>query len=374
MLVVIMAKKKIGVGIIGCGAVSKAHINAYLELDNECEIKAIADINLENAVKIAALIPGKVDIYEDINTLVKREDIDVLSICTPPYLHREQVIASLSSGKHVICEKPFASSLADCDEMIAASKHFNRKLSISHQLRFGRDIKRVKHIVKSGMLGDIVFAQVQSLYWRGDSYFQKAWRGSWELEGGGVLMTQAIHPLDLLIDILGPVKKVKAEMDTVSHQAEVEDYITASVEFKNGVQAYLLSTLNSVNNEMKITLSGKTKSVQWPLNFHAVTETNSGFPVFDPKGLQALSEKAEEITTGRDDHFAPITDMIAAIKENREPLVNGAEARRTIEVVTGIYKAASTNQTVYFPIEKNDPWYSREGIISNVKRKKLNSK
>jgi UDP-N-acetyl-2-amino-2-deoxyglucuronate dehydrogenase len=366
-----MEKKRIGVGIIGCGAVSKAHVKAYIELHKECSIKVVADINRMQATMLANEVPNPVDVYDDIKSLLEREDIDLVSICTPPFLHKDQVILAFSYGKHVICEKPFAPSLADCDEMIEAARHYNRKLCITLQLRFGRDINRVKHIVKSGILGEIVFAQVIGLYWRGDSYYKKDWRGSWEKEGGGVLMTQAIHPLDLLLDILGPVKKVQAQMDTLSHQVEVEDYITATIEFVNGVKAHLLSTLCTVENELKIRISGKTKAVNWPLSYHAVQETASGFPTVDHFEEELLHEIAQEITNGRDDHYAPISDMVWAIRENREPTINGREARKSIEVVTGIYKSATTHKPVEFPIDKNDPWYTSQGIMKNVKRNQL---
>ncbi|OCA85970.1 hypothetical protein A8F94_14075 [Bacillus sp. FJAT-27225] len=363
-----MAEQKIGVGIIGCGAVSMAHVKAYLELEKDCTIRAVADIQPGSAEKLAGEIPGHIDMYDDIGSLLKREDIGVVSICTPPFLHKEQVIEALSKGKHVICEKPFAPSLADCDAMIDAAVHFNRKLCVTLQLRFGEDFKRVRHIVKSGMLGEIVFAQMQGLYWRGDAYYKKDWRGTWEKEGGGILMTQAIHPLDLLLDLLGGVKSVKAEMDTISHHVEVEDFITAVIEFEAGVRVHILATINSVNNGVKISLSGKTKAIEWPMAFHAVSETPGGFPVLDHEGFQALKMKGEEIPAGRDDHFAPISDMISAIKNNREPVVNGVEARKSIELVTGIYKSASINQSVTFPVDKNDPWYSKEGILSHIKR------
>jgi UDP-N-acetyl-2-amino-2-deoxyglucuronate dehydrogenase len=166
----------------------------------------------------------------------------------------------------------------------------------------------------------------------------------------------------LLLDLLGPVRSVRAEMDTISHHVEVEDFITARMEFESGVKAHLLSTLSSVNNEVKINISGKTKAIQWPLQIHAVKETESGFPIVDQDGIQALNEKAEEITTGREDHFAPISDMISAIQEDREPVISGVEARRVIEVVSAIYKSASTGKPVTFPIQKNDPWYTRSGL------------
>lgn len=277
---------------------------------------------------------------------------------------------AFAHGKHVICEKPFALSLEDCDSMIEGARKYNKKLCITHQLRFSRDIKQIKHVINSGVMGEIVFAQLQGLYWRGDSYYKNGWRGTWEKEGGGVLMTLAIHPLDLLIDVLGPVKSVSAEMETISHTIEVEDYITASLEFKNGVKANLLATSNSVENDIKIRFSGKTKAIQWPLDYHATANTNDGFSLADPQGVAVLKEKADEITNGRDDHYAPLSDMISAIKENRQPIITGMEARKVIEVVTGIYKSATLKKAVKLPIDQNDPWYTKQGILQNVKRHK----
>lgn len=366
-----MKRQYSGVGIIGCGSLSKAHIKAFNALHNECTVRALADPNVANANMLSEFLRDKVDVYEDISFLLKREDIGIVSICTPPFLHKEQVIQAFRCGKHVICEKPFAPSLADCDDMIKAARDFERKLCVTMQLRFGTDFKRVKHIVESGLLGPIHFAEMQGLYWRGPSYYEKDWRGRWESEAGGVMMTLGIHPLDLFLDILGPVDSVSAEMASLNHQVEVEDQVAASLTFRNQTKAHILCTLNSVENGISMRFSGETKAVSFPLDFHAVKESEGGFPLPDEKGIEELRSAAAAIIEGCDDHFGPIADMVAAIKEGREPFVNGLEARKSIEVVTAIYKSATLGESVLLPITNEDPWYTTKGIQKHVKRNAL---
>ncbi|MFC5648641.1 Gfo/Idh/MocA family protein [Paenibacillus solisilvae] len=369
-----MTPNKFGVGIIGCGAISGYHVKAYAEFP-ECELKAVADISLDKARQLAASAGDGVEAYESFQALLARDDIDIVSICTPPFAHKETVIASLLAGKHVLCEKPFAPSLQDCDEMIEAARKTGRKLAVTFQYRYRKDFNQMKRIVDSGVMGPPVFAQMNGLYWRGDDYYNVPWRGKFETECGGVTMNHAIHPLDVFLWIMGDLQSVTATAHTVAHQIEVEDMSTATATFKNGATAQLTCTLNSVKQDISLTVSGKTKAIgvtgafsEQPLSYHAVKDNGGGFSIPDPEGAAELQQAASEVTHGTEDHTGPIGDLLAAIREDREPVVNGLEGRRTIEAITAIYKSAAAGTKVTLPLAKDDPWYTTDGILRNVKR------
>ena len=364
-----MREHRFGIGIIGCGNVSRSHAKAYQSLADQCDIKAVADPQRERAAALAASVGEGVGVYEDYRKLLERDDIDVVSVCTPPFAHLEPVIEALKAGKHVLVEKPFGPSLEDCDRMIEAARRYGRKLCVTFQYRYRQDFNQIRHLIRTGALGPIVFAQMSGLYWRGDAYYDVAWRGTWATECGGVTMNQAIHPLDIFLWLMGDVESVYAETDTVAHDIEVEDWSAAILKFRNGAVGQVLCTVNSVQSDIRMVFSGKTRGVSIPLAFHAVCENEGGFPVADEQGVKELERLASEIASGTDDHTGPIRDLLQAIREGRDPTVSGEEGRRVIEIITAIYKSAATGQRVMLPIPKDDPWYTTEGLHRLVKKR-----
>lgn len=357
-----------GIGIIGCGAISNHHAKAYVELNRDCVIRAVADLNRTKAEQLAASIGGTVSVYEDYRELLSRDDIDVVSVCTPPFAHKGPVMDALYAGKHVLVEKPFAPSLADCDEMIEASKKAGKKLVVTFQYRYRQDFNQIKHLLDQGLLEPLTFAQMNGLYWRGDKYYEVDWRGTWKSECGGVTINHAIHPLDIFLWLMGEAESVNAEMHTMAHDIEVEDLSFAVIRFKSGAVGQIACTVNSVKSDIRMEFSGKRQSVSIPLAFHAVREDERGFPIADEEGVRALTAAAQAIDSGNDDHTGPIRDLFQAIRENREPKVGGREGRRVIELITALYKSATTGERVSLPITKDDPWYTTSGLQDLVKK------
>lgn len=359
---------KFGVGIVGCGGISGAHAKGYLALGDQCEIKAVSDLYIDKAERLASNIGGEVDVYKDYQDLLARPDIDVVSICTPPYAHKAPVIDALKAGKHVLVEKPFAGSLQDCDEMIETSRAACKNLCVTFQYRYRQDFNQIRHLIRSGAIAPITFAQMSGLYWRGNAYYAVPWRGNWDTECGGVTMNHAIHPLDIFLWLMGDPESVYAEMDTAAHEVQVEDVSMAMLRFRSGAMGQIACTVNSVKSDIRMEFSGLTKAASIPLAFHAVKQNEGGFPVPDEDGVREMEKIAGEIAHGTDDHTGLINDLFMSIREKREPLVNGTEARRVIEVITGIYKSATTGMRVTFPIRPDDPWYTTEGLHRLVRK------
>lgn len=367
-----MTKQIFGIGIIGCGGISRRHAESCKQLSEDCIIKAVSDIDLNNAKARMETIGYNVDIYEDYKEMLKREDIDVVVICTPPFAHKEPAVHALHAGKHVIVEKPMAGSLEECDEMIAAAEMNNRKLAVVFQLRYQDEFNKIREVLRSEQMGPVAYSQMNGYYWRGTNYYNKPWRGKFETECGGVTMNHSIHQLDLFLWLMGsrPVS-VRADMDTVRHNIEVEDLSMATIRFANGAVGQVNCSLNSVRTEHTMSFSSDTNYVGYPFELKSVQQNDVGFPEVNETAETALQQIAAGVASvGEGKHVDVYADLFSAIRDDRQPLSHGLEGRLTLEVITAIYKSASTGQQVELPITRDDPWYTRQGILDNVKRAK----
>ncbi|MDF2648269.1 MAG: oxidoreductase, partial [Paenibacillus sp.] len=334
---------------------------------------AVYDIDREQAERLAVWDGASADVCASWEELLARDDIHAVSVCTPPDLHRGPVIQALQAGKHVLCEKPLAPSLADCDAMIAAARESGRVLGVAMQTRFSWDYERMKRVLDSGELGPLRFAQLNATYWRGKRYYEAPWRGTWERQSGGVAINQALHALDVFVWLLGEVESVQADMETVEPGIEVEDVAMAMLRFRGGVPALFNCSVNAVRSEIRMDISGYAKSVSYPLGYHALTVrdgANTGPDEAAVRELERIGNGSEQEEKREPDylHIRLMDDFLRAIEERREPAMNGEQGRRVIEVITAIYKSASTGERVHLPIDSADPWYTTEGILERVRR------
>ncbi|MFD0670060.1 Gfo/Idh/MocA family protein [Cohnella sp. GCM10027633] len=360
--------ERYGVGIIGAGSIAGAHIDALKQLGDQCKVVAISDLDAEKARRIASDYGVEADTYADYRDMLARVDIDVVHICTPPYARGRLVTDALAAGKHVMCEKPFAASLEECDEMLAAAERHGRKLAVMLQTRCETDVRIMRRLVRGGTLGPILYANAFNHHWRGDAYYRKEWRGTWEKERGGTLMNLGIHTLDIVVWILGELDSVKADIATLGHDIETDDVSTAILKFKTGAIGQFGCTTTYPISGSAMQFAGKARSVGYPLQYAAVRENEDGFPLIDDDALREIAREAETVVPMPEGFAGPIQDLFAAIREDREPLSSGHEVRRTVEAVTAIYKAATTGTEVKLPISRDDPWYTTDGFHRAVKR------
>lgn len=365
--------KKLGIGIIGCGIIAKRHIEACKQMGDYCEIKAVSDISLEKAQQAAAQAGDGVTAYTDYREMLERDDIQVVALCTPPFAHKEPAIAAFEQGKHVLCEKPLAPSLEDCDAMIASAREHGCKLATVFQLRFLPDIQKVKRVLTSDVMGPVVFAQMSGNYWRGSNYYDVPWRGKFKTESGGVTMNHSIHTLDLFLWLMDqPLASVQAEMDTINHDIEVEDLSLAMFRFADGAVAQASCSLNTVREGHTMSFSSQHHYVSFPYSVHAVKQTEAGGAKMDEEEVAKL-EQASLATIPEPElpelgHCKSYYDLFQAIELDQEPMISGVEGRKTIEAITAIYKSATLGQKVTLPIGQDDPWYTTEGILTHVKK------
>lgn len=359
--------KKLRTGIIGCGKVGSFHAQAYAQLPGS-QFTAVCDANRDRAEAFAA--QWGVRAYTDVEQMCREAQLDVVSVCTPHPLHANPAVAAASCGCHVLVEKPLASTLADCDAIIEAGERNHVTIGTMVQRRFYRPCIRIHQAIEAGKLGKPVLGMVTMLGWRDEDYYRSdPWRGSWKGEGGGVLVNQAPHQLDLLLWYMGEVDEVYGVWKNLNHPyIEVEDTAAAVVKFKNGGVGSIVVS-NSQNPALygKVHIfgdNGAAAGVQtdggamFIAGMSSITEP----PVNDlwtvPGEDQLLPRWQEEdraffnsVDSMHHYHAQQIQDFLDAVAQGRRPLVDAAEGRRTVELFTAIYRSTRDNAVVKFPLK-----------------------
>lgn len=358
----------IGIAILGAGDIANVHIEAYQQLGERCKIVALADIFTDKAEAKKEKYGLDCQVVADYKELLDREDINLVSICLPPAAHCETAASFLKAGKHVLCEKPMAPSLEECDRMIAAAKEGGAVLSVVAQNRFKTDIMKTKKLVESGVLGPVYFAQANSMWWRGDNYYDLWWRGTWEKEGGGCTFIHAVHHIDLFLWLMGDLEEVSAMVTNQNHKnSEVEDVSISTLRFKNGAVGLMVASLLHHGEEQKIIIDGQNGSVEIPHKAAVSRQMQNGYPEDDTEACERLEAafQAQEALTYTE-HCGQIENMVTAIEQGTDPLITGADGRKTVEFISAVYQSAFTGTKVTLPMSEKDLFYTREGLLSKA--------
>ncbi|MFB9275898.1 Gfo/Idh/MocA family protein [Cohnella cellulosilytica] len=355
------------VAIIGAGAISSAHIEGYLRFPERCRIVAISDLYVDKAL-------GRIEQYgldaravEDYRELL-REEIDLVSICTPPYTHAALAEEFMEAGSHVLVEKPMASSLEECDRMIEAQRRTGKTMSVVAQNRFRTPMMKLKTVLESGLMGKIGHVQVDSFWWRGHCYYDLWWRGTWEKEGGGPTLNHAVHHIDALLWMMGSPAEVQAFMGNVSHDnAEVEDISVAMLRYGSGSLGQVTSSVVHHGEEQQLIFQGEKARVSVPWKVKASNSRPNGFP--EPnreleERLQTLYDGLPEIE--HEGHAGQIDNVLTAIETGAPVLIDGESGRRTLEFITAVYASASTGGLVKLPLDPQNKFYTRAGMQENA--------
>ena len=364
----------LNVAIVGTGNISHNHIQSYLEFGQRCNIVALVDIYPEKAQeKKERYGLSEARVYESHQQMLSSEPhLDIVDVCTPPYVHADITIDALHAGCHVLCEKPMAASLEECDAMIAAQQSSGKTLSIIAQNRFTDAFWRLKAALDSGLAGKICHAQVDSFWWRGHCYYDLWWRGTWEKEGGGCTLNHAVHHIDAIQWMLGFPSEVVAMMTNVAHDnAEVEDLSAAIFKYPNGALTQLTASVVHHGEDQKIIIQGDKARISAPWQTFASVSADNGFP--QPTNdtqreaqLDAVFQQTPKLDWTL--HAGQIIDMLQAIERQTTPLVDGVQGKRSLELITAIYKSAITRSVVSLPIRRDDPFYRTGGINAQAPR------
>ncbi len=341
-----MMKNTIRFGILGCGMISSTHADSIGAIP-DAELVGVFDMSVDRCRSFADTYGVKG--YDSMDALLSDGDIDAICICTPSGFHADNALQVIKAGKHVLVEKPLALNTEDCDKIIEAAAKHGVKASVMSQLRFAETTQVLKSLVEDGALGRVVTADILMKYYRSPAYFaQSSWRGTWQHDGGGALMNQGIHGIDLLLHIMGRVKSVYGMARTLSHSIEVEDTASAVVEFENGALGLIQGTTSvSPGYPRVLTISGTKGTV-------GVTEDRfTEWCVADrdmPAGIQLGGDIRSGARNPTDissaGHQKQIEDFMDAILHDREPKVSLADGRRTIEMITAIYMSSQKNMAI----------------------------
>lgn len=360
---------QINVALVGYGKVAHLHAQAVQQLP-DAQLVGVVGRNAEKAAAFGAeyAIPS----YTDLTRMVGETGAQAVIICTPHPAHADPTVEAARLGVHVLVEKPLASTLADCDAMIAAAKAHNVKLGVVSQRRFFEPVVRMHDAIQAGKIGRPVLGHVVMYGWRDDAYYAAdAWRGTWQEEGGGVLVNQAPHQLDIFQWLMGqPIDSLFGYWGNLNHPyIEVEDTAVAVVRFKDGALGNIIvsnsqkpgiygrvhihgekgASVGAMMEGGAMFIAGMTTIEEPPLNdiwtIPGETDQLAVWEAEDRSRFPTLGDPALHYIRLQDE------DFVAAIRDDREPLITGEDGRVTVEIFTAIYRSQQSGQAVQFPVQ-----------------------
>ena len=331
--------------IVGCGTIAPFHAQAIQHADGAALV-AVASRRPEQA-RIFAEERG-IAWAPTVDDLLRRADVDVVTICTPSGLHAEMAIAAALAGKHVVVEKPIAVTLAQADAMIEVCRQAGRSLAVISQLRFAPDVQEVQAAIAAGRLGRLLAADLSMKYFRSQAYYDSAeWRGTWAMDGGGALMNQGIHGIDLLLHLAGAARTIFGYTRTLARRIDVEDTAVAVAELAGGCLATIIGTTSVVpGHPRRLALHGEhgtialveTRIAQWEIE---------GEPTRAASGAAVAASAAQSPTAiGHQEFQAQYQAIVVSLQEHRKPPVEPTEARRALATVLAIYESSRSGRPV----------------------------
>jgi predicted dehydrogenase len=359
----IMAKKGgYGIGIVGCGMIADFHAQA-IEAMKGGHLACVFSRSKANADRVAKAY--NCASYQDYKAFLEHPGLDIVAIAAPSGAHLEPCVQAAKSGKHIICEKPLEVTLERVDRMIRACEEYRVMLAGIFPRRFNEATAVFKQAVDTGRLGKITLADAYIKWYRTQEYYDSGdWRGTWKLDGGGALMNQSIHTIDLLYYLAGEVESVCAYADRTIHDGiETEDNAVAIVKFKNGALGVIegsTSCYSATGHPAEVHLCGSQGSVFMRDNSFTVWDFKKKKPS-DKKIMPKYRAGAGEIGAGAADpkaidfigHRKCFEDAVRSLKSGKKPLIDGPEARKSIEIILAIYRSALTGgKPVQLPLKR----------------------
>jgi len=330
-------------GIIGTGMIAEFHAEAIQNLYN-ARLAGVCSSDPAKAVTFAEKYNCKA--FSNYTEMLRSSEIDIVTIATPSGHHMEPAIEAALQGKHVICEKPMEITLERIDAMIKAHEKAGTYLGGIFNYRYNDSVSILKNAIENGRFGNISYASVHVPWWRTENYYKSKWRGTWNLDGGGALMNQSIHMIDLLQYLLGPIDSLCGYITTIGHDIEVEDTATAIVKFKNNALGGIYGSTASfpgqfrrieitgtkgtaiqVDNALKVWQFADESAEDYQI-LKSFNEIDGGGGASDPSSISYQSHKRN------------IAAFLESIEAGKPFEINGTEARKAVEIVLAIYASA----------------------------------
>lgn len=332
-------------GILGCGLISTFHAEAITKIVG-AELYGAFDHNTivreEFCKKYNAVA------FESIDELLASDKIDAVCICLPSGLHYDAAKKCIEYGKHIVIEKPMALNSEHAENLVSEAEKHGVFISVISQLRYTEAIKKAKRILESGKLGTIALGNAIMKYWRSPEYYgTSAWRGTWEMDGGGALMNQGIHGVDLLQYLMGPVVSVSAYAKTLVHDIETEDTLTAVLEYENGALGTIQATTSvAPGYGRRIEIHGSKGSI-------VLCEDTIEICDVKDEEISVCNKMKDHASASRPDgidsnlHAEQLRDFVKAVSENKKPWIDAHEGKKSVDIICAIYKSAKTGKKIY---------------------------
>jgi len=341
------------IGLIGGGNISETHARAACAIP-DVEIAAIFGINAEKVGRLCREYGGKP--YADCDEFLAHRPMELVAIGSPSGLHAQQGIAAARHGLHVLTEKPIDVSVERADALIAETRKAGVQLGVFFQDRCKPDILSVKNAVGAGVLGKPILADARVKWYRPPDYYANSrWRGTWSFDGGGALINQAVHTLDLMLWIFGEVKAAQAICKTALHAIEAEDTLIALLEFSNGAPGVLqaaTSVFPGYQRRLELSGSEGTLIIEQDRLLAADLKKPSPDLLENSEADKNLSSSSPIVSDARG-HQAVLEDFLRAIRTNTKPRCDGQEGRRSLVLVQAIYEACRTGKRVSTEVTEN---------------------
>lgn len=348
--------------VVGTGGIARStHLPALRTLAAEGEVDVVAAVDVDPvAARALADEAGIGYTSADLDAMLAEVRPDLVVLCTPPAVHREQAVAALRAGAWVWCEKPPCPSLADYDAIEAAEGGGDADpyASIVFQHRFGSGARHIRALLRDGAFGRPLVAHCQTTWYRDRAYYAVPWRGRWATEGGGPAMGHGIHQTDLLLDLMGPWSEVRGMAARLVHDVETEDVSTAQVRFAGGAVATLVNSVLSPDEVSRVRIDCGLATIELT---HLYGYRNADWRITPAPGVPEETVAAWRDFGGDEpsSHLAQLRVLVGDIRNGRRHATSGAGGRRTLEFITALYKSAFTDTTVRAgDIGPGDPYYT----------------
>jgi predicted dehydrogenase len=344
----------LGIAIVGCGMIARFHARALAEVPG-AKLRALVSRNLDNARKLSESEKLTCDVYIDLKSVLERNDIHVVIIATPSGAHLEPAVAAAEAGKHVVVEKPLEITLERCDRIIAACDRAGVQLCTIFPSRFADANIALKEAVDAGKFGRLTLAETTCKWWRAQSYYDEGgWKGTRALDGGGALMNQGIHNVDLLLWMMGKPTHISGFTAMLAHERiEVEDTAVGCLRFDNGALGVIQATTSvypglpktiAVHGDRGTVVIEQEDVLRW--DFTPETEADRATRARFTQKTGASGGASNPAAISHVYHARQLADFVRALEERRPPLVDGREGRKAVEVILAIYRSAASGRTI----------------------------
>lgn len=345
------------VAVVGLG-IGRSHLaEGYANHPDKFRVLAVCDLSQERLASVGDefQVPRRTTSFDEVLAM---PDVDIVDICTPPMVHLQQILAALAAGKEVICEKPLVGSLADLDQVVEAERKAAGRVMPIFQYRWGDGFQKALHVVRSGLAGKPYLCTAETQWKRAAAYYAVPWRGKFETELGGVLLTHAIHLHDMACELMGPIRDLYARTATRVNAIEVEDCAVAAITLESGALMSLAATLGSQAEISRLRCCFEHVTFESGLAPYS--------PGNDPWQIIPASDEARERIDAALAAYQPVHPRFRGqLEAYHAALVSGAplpvtlaDARRSLELITALYHSAATREPVVLPLAPAHPRYA----------------